>query len=34
MAENNLGLSVIAGLDKPKSVEQINSDILAIEITS
>ena len=31
MAENNLGLSVIAGLDKPKSVAQINSDILAIE---
>lgn len=31
MANNNLGLSVTAGLDKPKSVTQINNDILKIE---
>lgn len=31
MANNNLGVSVTAGLDKPKSVTQINNDILKIE---
>ena len=31
MAENNLGLSVIAGLDRSKSLIQINSDIKRIE---
>lgn len=31
MANNNLGLSVTAGLDKPKSVAQINNDIKKIE---
>ena len=31
MANYNLGLSVTAGLEKPKSVTQINNDILKIE---
>ena len=31
MAQNNLNVSVTAGLDKPKSVAQINNDILKIE---
>lgn len=31
MAQNNLGLSVTAGLDKPKSVAQINNDLKKIE---
>lgn len=31
MANNNLGVSVTAVLDKPKSVTQINNDILKIE---
>lgn len=31
MANNNLSVSVTAGLDKPKSVTQINNDILKIE---
>ena len=31
MAENNLGLSVIAGLDRSRSLIQINSDIKRIE---